>query len=689
MKIKSKKKLSNFNNYFLDHYITHQSILNSLSFHAKTNANKTAFIQLNNELKETNHITFSDLHKKVNQLAYELHCQIPCNERCILIYNNDINFIISFLACLAAGIIAVPAYMPKANRNLARIQAIASDCNAMAFLTTQKIAPQLQEKLNLLPDLNKTPIIQTDTLFSQKNGPMLTPTILNDIAFLQYTSGSTSTPKGVMVTNHNILYNCNYIAHQANINKESINLSWLPNFHDMGLFNGFLVLIYTGVTSIIMDPTTFITKPNNWLKSISKYRITHSGGPNFAYELCINKTTPSDYESLNLSRWQCAFNGAEPLQNETMTTFSNTFKSIGFRHSSFYPCYGLAEATLMVTGSSVEKTYQTQTLSTTGIEQHAVETTTCNNHKTVISSGKTTQQTAIKIVDPVTLTECSHDKIGEIWISGPTVTKGYWKKDTLTKETFQATLPSDNSLYLRSGDLGYINLTNELFVTGRLKDLIIINGRNLYPQDIEKIAETTSEDLEHHGSAAFQCSVTHHIILVAEIKRTKMKTFDSNQTKEIIQKAIFKHYDIHLTDIIFISPLSLPKTSSGKKQRKKAEEHYQNQSLKIIKQKTKHTKKPAQPLTNTEKELITIIELATENTTLSPSTSLMTIGINSLTAFDIISKINSFFAIEVSVNDFFDTETIKEMATKIDTYQLAALEKLVSETTHIDELALV
>ena len=366
-----------------------ENILDKLEFYAKFQPGKNAFIQLNNDGIEEESITFSELYEKCLNIAYQLNRLNLSNKQVLLIFNNDINFIISFLACLASNVIAVPVYIPKSNNHGERLNSIISDCNASAILTTTKLSKLIKSKLNYPSNLNAVNIYETDSLLTKNPTKLLRLKRLNDVAFLQYTSGSTSLPKGVMVSNDNITYNCKYIAQKANINQKSRNLSWLPNYHDMGLFNGFLVLVFNGVTSIVMNPIAFISKPANWLRTISKYNITHTGGPNFAYDLCTEKITDDEVESLNLKSWLCAFNGAENIKSTTLNNFNNKFKTAKFNPNAHFPCYGLAEATLMVTSCSNDRLPYIENITTTGLNNnHAILTSkNSNNSIEVISTG--------------------------------------------------------------------------------------------------------------------------------------------------------------------------------------------------------------------------------------------------------------------------------------------------------------
>tara|TARA_A100001015_G_scaffold178326_1_gene198258 strand:- start:1930 stop:4044 length:2115 start_codon:yes stop_codon:yes gene_type:complete len=677
-----------------DNCDSNNTILDKLEFYSKTQPTKKAFIELDNELNEANTITYKNLYDQSLKLAYKLNQLNLSNKQVLLIYNNDINFIVSFLACLACNIISVPVYIPKSNSHSDRLNAIIEDCDATAILTTTKLNKLIESKMNTSSNFKTTTIIPTDELLKhtrKKITPNINP---ENISFLQYTSGSTSTPKGVMVSHKNIIYNCKYIAHRAQMNQNSINLSWLPNYHDMGLFNGFLVLIYSGVTSIIMNPINFITKPINWLSTVSKYKVTHSGGPNFAYELCREKINQDDISKLDLSSWICAFNGAENIKASTLTKFTEQFKSANFKHKAHFPCYGLAETTLMVSSCKVSRNPVSEYLTNSGLKNNEAIITTKNseNKQEIISTGKVDFDTIVKIVNPKTNTECDTSTIGEIWVSGPTVTKGYWNKQDETEKIFKAKLKNDTQTnYLKTGDLGFLNHQQELFITGRIKEIIIINGKNFYPQDIENTIETASKDLMPHGTAAFQIEKNNNqkISVMIEVKRTKLKTINIEKTKSIIQEKIQKEFEFSLENIIFISPMSLPKTSSGKKQRLKAKSNFLSKNFKEIKDKTTEISKKTTPvkeiLTYTENNVKNIVEKSLKVNNISVKTSLLNLGLNSLTSFEIISEINDFFVIEVSANDFFNADNISDVSKIIETKQVEALSNIQLTTDSLVE----
>jgi 1-acyl-sn-glycerol-3-phosphate acyltransferase len=410
----------------------------------------------------------------------------------------------------------------------------------------------------------------------------------NTLAFLQYTSGSTAAPKGVMVSHSNLLHNSAYIKEACDLTADSVAVTWLPPFHDMGLIDGIIQPLYTGFPCFLMPPQAFLQRPVRWLQAISRYRAIHSGGPNFAYELCIRKITPEQCTTLDLSSWCSAYNGAEPIRKGTLERFAEAFGAYGFRLRFFYPCYGLAEATLMVSGGLLKDEPVFCTVQAAALEQNqSVEAPKQQQHvRTLVGCGRAIPDTEILIVRPELLTQCSPGEVGEIWVSGPSVAQGYWNRPEETEQTFWAYLAdTGEGPFLRTGDLGFLK-DGELFVTGRLKDLIIVGGRNHYPQDIELTVEQSHPALRSSGCAAFSVDVADEecLVVVAEVER-HYQPGRSRQDGEpsfnpkgclppnvegivrAIRRAVVEEHDVRVHTVLLLKAGSIPKTSSGKIQR--------------------------------------------------------------------------------------------------------------------------
>ncbi len=493
-------------------------------------------------------ITYAELDLRARAIAAAL--QDMRGERALLLYPAGLAFIEAFFGCLYAGVIAVPSPLPR--RNAQRLQAIVVDSGATIALTTASLLSKIDTPLRLLA---------TDTV---EGGTYLEPELSPDrLAYLQYTSGSTSTPKGVMVTHGNVLHNSASIHQGFAHTPDSRALTWLPHFHDMGLIDGIIQPLYGGFPGVLMSPISFLQQPLRWLEAITRYEITHTGGPNFAYDLCVRRVSKEQRTGLDLRSWRVAYNGAEPVRFETLQRFANEFRECGFRWETFYPAYGLAEATLKVSGGAAV----TYTVRSDALEQNHVAETVPEQEatRTLVGCGRAGLDTEIEIVDIETFTRCDVNTVGEIWVHGPGVTAGYWNRPEETEATFHARLAGEKT-YLRTGDLGFVR-RGELFVTGRVKDLIIIRGRNLYPHDLELAVEQCHEALRAGGGAAFSVEVENEerLVVVQELERGRRA--DTAELLELIRQTLADEFEVQPYAILLVKAGSVPKTSSGKIQR--------------------------------------------------------------------------------------------------------------------------
>ena len=469
------------------------TIVDILRYRAVHQPDKLAFTFLPDGETAGDRLTYRELDRISRAIAAQLQTLGLSGERALLLYSPGLDYLAAFFGCLYARVVAVSAYPPSNRRNTPRIKAVVTDAQAAIALTKAAMLPKVQSLLANKTDLGNLQWLITDSLDSGIEDSWQKPFINRDtLAFLQYTSGSTGTPKGVMVSHGNLLHNAAITHHLMEHSPSSKFISWLPLYHDMGLVGGILQPLYGGFPCILMPPASFLQRPYRWLQAISHYKGTTSGAPNFAYELCIHKITLEQQETLDLRSWSVAFNGAEPIKHNTLERFHEKFAANGFRKQAFYPCYGMAEATLIVAGGlktamPVIKTIQADTLESNQVVEASVENN--ENTRSLVGCGQTLSEQQIVITNPKTLTRCLPNEIGEIWVSGPSVSQGYWNRTEETRQTFHA-YQSDTGKgpFLRTGDLGFLH-NGELFVTGRAKDLIIIHGRNLYPQDIELTAE--------------------------------------------------------------------------------------------------------------------------------------------------------------------------------------------------------
>ncbi|MBD2676941.1 MULTISPECIES: fatty acyl-AMP ligase [Nostoc] len=563
------------------------TLVEILSYRAQNQPQQKAYTFLRDgEIEETS-LNFQELDQKARAIAFHLQSIGATNQRALLLYPPGLEFITAFLGCLYAGVVAVPAYPPRANMKLSRLLAIVTDAEAMFVLTTKSLLANLEKRFVEDAELATMRCLSTDDIDDNLSFDWQQPRLLSDsLAFLQYTSGSTGTPKGVMVSHGNLLCNQIAIAKGFRHTQKTSHVIWLPLFHDMGLIGNVLQSLYLGTPSILMSPMAFLQRPLRWLQAISRYQATTSGGPNFAYDLCVSKITPEQRSTLDLSSWDVAFNGAEPVRAQTLENFANYFACCGFRREAFYPCYGMAEATLFITGGL--KTTLPVLYSVDGAaleENHVVEVAKPKEGtKIIVSCGRTWLDEKIAIADPTNLTKCPDGKVGEIWVHGTSVAAGYWQRPEQTQETFQAYLTdTGEGPFLRTGDLGFLQ-DGELFVTGRLKDVIIIRGQNHYPQDIELTVQKSHPALRPNCGAAFTIEQKgqQRLVIVQEVERVYIRRLNVAEVVGNITEAVAANHGLQVYDTVLIRPGSIPKTSSGKIQRQSCRRGFLDHSLNMV-----------------------------------------------------------------------------------------------------------
>ena len=437
------------------------TIVDLLSFRAQSQPDKTAYTYLRHGETESGKLTYGELACKARAVASQLQQRDPPGNRALLLYPPGLEFIIGLFGCWYAGLIAVPVYPPRRNQNLSRLQAIVTNAQASVVLTTNTLVSQFQNRISHNRELAALPWVATDAIGNETESSWQQPLLDADsLALLQYTSGSTGTPKGVMVTYGNLRHNLDAIyrcfGHQA----DSRGVIWLPPYHDMGLIGGVLQPLYGGFEVTLMSSVDFLQKPWRWLQAISRYRATTSGGPDFAYQLCTRKITKKQLASLDLSSWEVAFTGAEPVRAETIEQFAKTFAPCGFRKEAFYPCYGMAETTLIVSGGSKTTTPVLRSIRASSLAQNQIveSKTGTDDNRIIVGCGQSLKDQTVIIVDPETKIECAEEQVGEIWVAGPSVARGYWQRPQETEQTFRTYLANTNERpFLRTGDLGFIS----------------------------------------------------------------------------------------------------------------------------------------------------------------------------------------------------------------------------------------
>jgi acyl-CoA synthetase (AMP-forming)/AMP-acid ligase II len=548
---------------------------------AETHGTRVAFTYLKDGEEAEDAWTYRDLDRRARQIAAALQQTGSEGDRALLLYPPGLSFIAGFFGCLYARRIAVPISPPnpaRLARELPRVRAILHSAEPRTLLTSASVAPIVEGLRGVDPEIAKLQVLTTDTLAIDAETwrePGLAP---ESLAFLQYTSGSTALPKGVMVGHGNLLHNMTAIADTFGSTEDAPMVSWLPVFHDMGLIGCVLHPMLHGSSTVLMAPAAFLQRPLRWLQAVSRFRAHISGAPNFAYDLCVRRVTPEQRATLDLRSWRVAFNGAEPVRARTITEFTRAFAPCGFRPETLLPVYGLAEATLFVSGNSHGTPTTMAPFHTAGLErgQAIPATSTGEPARELVGCGRVVGGQRVAIVEPELRVALRDGEIGEIWIAGPSVAHGYWKQPIETEATFGATLAdSGEGPFLRTGDLGFIS-DGQLFIAGRRKDLIIIDGKNHYPQDIELTVERSHAAFRPGCAAAFSIDVdgAERVVVVAEADPHWNIANDASASGDpraalfrAARRAVSADHDIDLHQLYLVRPGTIPKTTSGKIQR--------------------------------------------------------------------------------------------------------------------------
>jgi amino acid adenylation domain-containing protein len=642
-------------------------------------------------------LTFGELHRKAQATASALRALVAKGERALILCPHGMDYVVAFYGCLYAGVVAVPAYPPRNNRNFLRLESIVKDAEPQVIITTSKTLNGMRQMAAQVfaeraAGWHWLAVDEVDE--SARDGWSQPAWDAGDIAFLQYTSGSTDAPKGVIVTHGNLMANEGMIHRAFGMSESSVIVSWLPLFHDMGLI-GMLQAAYAGATSIHLSPASFLQHPYKWLKAVTDYEATVSGGPNFAYELCTRKISDEQIAALDLRQWKVAYNGAEPVRLRTLERFAEVFARCGFQPRSFYPCYGLAEATLLVSGGDPAEAPSVLTLDDAALEHHRVEQAgkDADKSRKLVSCGQAAAGELV-VADAETLRRVPANRVGEIWVAGTHVARGYWRQEEATAETFQAYLAdTGEGPFLRTGDLGFIH-DGELYITGRLKDLIIIRGVNYYPQDIEHTAEQSHPLLAAGACAAF--SVEHEgqerLVIVQEVSR-RYSRHDLTEPLEAIREAVSATHALEVHAIQLLKPLSIPKTSSGKIQRRAARAAYLAGTLEVLVEydREKESEKGGRANSSTgdahqlpavkhllskepdeRKRLMEAfilgavsVTLKTPLFTLSPDKSLTSLGLDSLAVGEFKNRLEAELGISVPFDALLSADSIPELADKV------------------------
>lgn len=555
--------------YFDDLIPPDDHFISVLEHWAEHRGDETAYIFTDVETVE-DRITYAELWSEVRALAGYLQkrCRLRTGDRVLLLYPPGLEFVIGFFACHAAGAIAVPAYPPRKNRKASRIRSIVVDADARWALSTRTVVEQLTGDQRH-DDLIGVQLLGTDSPSCRDASKWRRPKQRADsLALLQYTSGSTGSPKGVMLSHANLIANSKLILHAFEPRQDVCGMSWLPTYHDMGLVGGVLMPMFIGRLDVLTSPMTFLQRPARWLQGISRYGVTISGGPNFAYQLCVDKISDQEMAGVDLSGWEIAFNGAEPIRASTLDAFEKRFAPYGFKRSANLPCYGMAETTLIVTGGPAETRPVVTSFDRTSLDEKIVRPVPADHESSrqLVGTGAVLPEETVIIVDPETRKQLPNDSIGEIWVQSPSVGLGYYKRTEATEQSFQAFTVTGEGPFLRTGDLGFL-FEGQLFVSGRLKDMIIVRGVNRYPQDIEETVERASDIVQAGSVGAFAMDDDgrEQLVVVAETVRTRNVDWDSHL--QAIRRAVTAEHELPPDAVYLVRNSSVPKTSSGKIQR--------------------------------------------------------------------------------------------------------------------------
>src|ERR1051326_7140153 len=662
-------------------YSQSQTLIELLRSRMHHQPNRRAYTFLIDEGTVESTLTYEELDRKARAIGAWLQLTVVPGARVLLLYPPGLDYIAAFFGCLYAGAIAVPAYPPRNNRNLLRLQTLVRDAQATVALTTSpilsRIAPHSSQDSYLAPLVWQATDQLADCVAEDWHEPSITG---EDLALLQYTSGSSSAPKGVMISHHNLLHNERLIQRVFKQTDQSVIVGWLPLYHDMGLIGNIIQQMFVGAPCVLMSPTTFLQKPFRWLQAISDYRATTSGGPNFAYDLCVRKINDEQRATLDLSSWRVAFNGSEPVRHESLERFAETFADCGFQRDAFQPCYGLAEATLLVSGRTNSEPLVTTVVQAEALEQNRIVETTSADGRTLVSCGGSLPEQEIIVVNTQTLTRCAPRSLGEIWVSGPSVAHGYWNDQAKTERTFRAYLPdTGEGPFLRTEDLGFL-LRGELFVTGRLKDLIIIRGLNHYPQDIELTVERCHPALRPGCGAAFSVDVDgeEQLVIVQEVDHRQQ--FRGETVIESINEAIAGEHEIQAYDIVLVKLGTIPKTSSGKIQRYACREAFLHGALDIVARRTdrrtdrKRTEPECEPaIPNlSDKQAVELwlraqvaAKLNIDSQKIDAGQPLLRYGLDSLMSVELAHTIETNLGVAVPLNVFLQGASVTELATHV------------------------
>lgn len=648
------------------------TIIDCLRSHARTRGAAPAFRFIGDLAQEPEVLTFAGLLSEAEAVAQFLAERAAPGDRVMLFFPPGLAYIKAFLGCLLAGMVAVPLYPPRRNVKSDRIVKVAHSCQATVALTT---ASELQVVQSCWDEQNEAglplALHATDGITRSAHAFAAPELAMQAPAFLQYTSGSTGTPKGVIITHENIIANMHHLSLMSTGNQDDVFVNWLPLFHDLGLVTAVLWPVHLGAPSVLMAPATFVRDPLAWFKAITRYRGTMCGAPNFAFDLCVDKISDADLAGIDLSSWRVAYNAAEPIRAATLAAFGQRFAAVGFREHTWYPSYGMAEATVFITGGRADAKPIVLTVDKKELGEHRLVPVADSDPLAtqLVFCGAAHAPHDVKVVDPDSGAALPDGQVGEVWFAGPSVSPGYWQLPELSASCFGQRIAGDSSAwrYLRTGDLGVMR-DGELCITGRIKDLVILHGRNYYPQDLELSAAAAHRAVRAGHVAAFAMAApgaAERLVVVAELEREHFRSADPAEVAAAVRARIALDHEVTADEVVLLRPYKIPMTSSGKIQRRQTRQMLEDGELDVI------GAVPAgsfvAPATPTEQALAAIWCQVLKRARIGTADNFFDIGGNSLAAMDISARVSKHFApVELDVSQMLDFPNIGQMASWID-----------------------
>ena len=637
-----------------------------------------AYACVRDTLELESQLTYGELEHTVRSLAGHLARRARPGMRVLFLYPSGLDVVCAFWACMCAGLVPVPAPAPdpvRRKHSLPRLRAIIEDAQVSLVLTTSGIET-VSSELSIAKGGSQIEWMATDQPYDLADAVELPRLNETALAYLQYTSGSTATPRGVMVSHGNVLSHCKAMSLAGGVSDQSRSLCWLPYFHDYGLLHGIIAPFYAGIPAYLMSPITFLRRPLRWLEAVSRFSITHSGGPNFAYESCLRAARQQREWQADLSTWTVASCGAEPIHADTVERFIETFGPQGFRRTSFAPAYGLAEATLLVTMKQTGAEPMFLKVEAEALADSIVKESSASERgtRTLVGCGEPLEETRVLIVNPTTQSSCRAGVVGEVWLAGAGIAAGYWGRQEESDATFKATLAgSGEGPYLRTGDLGFIH-RGELFLTGRLKELIIVRGRNYYPHDLEWTAEQAHLGLRRGCGAAFsiESEFGECVVLVYEIEK-KLPESDMSEVMSCIRRALADEYELEVQNVVLVKSGTIPRTSSGKIQRHACRADFESGQLAVVGTSTLGTAEEEQsveplseiPRTTVEKRLADIWQEVLGGDQPPRHANFFALGGNSLLAAQVVARILDVFHVELPLSVVFECPTFSALAARV------------------------